>query len=68
MKALLMSQVCLSFVLPVAIISMLIITNRRDLMGDFVNKPLTKFAGCAIAIMIISLNVCLLYLTFTGNV
>ncbi|HML38654.1 MAG TPA: Nramp family divalent metal transporter, partial [Bacillota bacterium] len=47
MKALLMSQVCLSFVLPVAIISMLIITNRRDLMGDFVNKPLTKFAGCA---------------------
>lgn len=68
MKALLMSQVCLSFVLPVAIISMLIITNRKDLMGDFVNKPLTKFTGCAIAVMIISLNVCLLYLTFTGNV
>lgn len=68
MKALLMSQVCLSFVLPVAIISMLIITSRKDLMGDFVNRPFTKFLGCIIAIMIISLNGVLLYLTFSGNV
>ena len=68
MKALLMSQVCLSFVLPVAIISMLIITSRKDLMGSFANKPATKFMGGAIAVMIISLNAVLLYLTFTGNV
>lgn len=68
MKALLMSQVCLSFVLPVAILSMLIITSRKDLMGDFVNRPITKFLGCTIAMMIISLNAVLLYLTFTGNV
>lgn len=68
MKALLMSQVCLSFVLPVAIVSMLLITGRKDLMGDFVNKPFTKFIGWIIAFMIISLNAVLIYLTFTGNV
>lgn len=68
MKALLMSQVCLSFVLPVAIISMMIITGRKDLMGVFVNKPFVKVIGWAIAALIISLNAVLLYLTFTGNV
>lgn len=68
MKALVMSQVCLSFVLPVAILSMLNITNRKDLMGEFVNKPLTRVVGRVIAMMIISINVLLLYLTFTGNV
>lgn len=68
MKALLMSQVCLSFVLPVAIISMMIITSRKDLMGAFVNKPFVKVIGWAIAALIISLNAVLLYLTFTGNI
>ncbi|KZL91742.1 Nramp family divalent metal transporter [Clostridium magnum] len=68
MKALLMSQVCLSFVLPVAIISMLKITSRKDLMGDFVNKPFVKSLGWIIATLIIGMNAVLLYLTFTGNV
>lgn len=68
MKALLLSQVCLSFVLPVAIISMLKITNRKDLMGDFVNTPFVKFLGWVIAITIIALNAVLIYLTFTGNI
>jgi manganese transport protein len=68
MKALLMSQVCLSFVLPVAILSMLVITSRKDLMGEFVNRPLTKFLGGAIAAVIIGLNAVLLFLTFTGKV
>jgi manganese transport protein len=68
MKALLMSQVCLSFVLPVAILSMLVITSRKDLMGDFVNRPFTKFLGVAIAATIIGLNAVLLFLTFSGKV
>lgn len=68
MKALVMSQVCLSFALPMAIIPMLLITGRRDLMGAFVNKPLTKIAGWLIAALIISLNMLLLFLTFTGRV
>jgi manganese transport protein len=68
MKALLMSQVCLSFVLPVAIVSMLMITSRKDLMGEFVNKPIIKLIGWMIAFMIISMNAVLMYLTFTGKV
>jgi len=68
MKALLMSQVCLSFALPAAIIPMIIITSRKDLMGVFVNKPITKIVGWIISSLIIGLNAVLLYLTFTGNV
>lgn len=68
MKALIMSQVCLSFVLPVTIISMLIITGRKEVMGEFVNKKFTKIIGWIIAALIISLNIALIYLTFTGNV
>lgn len=68
MKALVMSQVCLSFALPAAIIPMMIITSRKDLMGDFTNKTLTKVIGWIIASLIIGLNAVLLYLTFTGNI
>jgi len=67
MNALVISQVCLSFVLPVTIISMLKITNRKDLMGVFVNNNLTKFVGWAIAITIIIFNALLIFLTLTGN-
>jgi len=67
MNALVMSQVALSFILPMPIIQMLIITKRKDLMGDFVNTPKVRFLGIAIAAIIISLNAVLLYLTFTGN-
>ncbi|PJI10366.1 MULTISPECIES: Nramp family divalent metal transporter [Clostridium] len=63
-KALLMSQVCLSFVLPVAVISLLTVTNRKDLMGAFVNKPFTKFLGFVISTVIIVMNAALLFLTF----
>lgn len=67
MNALVISQVCLSFVLPVTIISMLKITNRKDLMGVFVNNNVTKFVGWAIAITIIIFNALLIFLTLTGN-
>ncbi|MDP4144872.1 MAG: Nramp family divalent metal transporter [Bacillota bacterium] len=68
MKALLLSQVCLSFALPVAIIPMLIITGRKELMGDFVNKPIVKFLGILITTAIVSMNAVLLYFTFMGNI
>jgi manganese transport protein len=47
---------------------MLAITSKKDLMGDFVNRPFTKFLGAAIAVMIIGLNAVLLILTFSGKV
>ena len=68
MNALVLSQVCLSFALPFAIIPMLLITNRKDIMGAFVNKPFTKVIGFVIAGLIIALNAVLLYMTFTGSV
>lgn len=68
MKALLLSQVCLSFALPFAIIPMLIITARKDLMGQFANRPVIRAAGWLITSVIIMANAILLYLTFTGRV
>lgn len=68
MKALIFSQVILSFILPVAIIPMLIITKRKDLMGALVNKPITNVVGGIIASVIIVANAILLFLTFTGGI
>lgn len=67
MKALILSQVALSFILPFPIVQMLIIANRKDLMGTLANTGFVRFLGIIIASIIIMLNVVLLYLTFTGN-
>jgi len=68
MQALVLSQVVLSFVLPLAIIPMLIITKRKDLMGGLVNRQFTNVLGWIITGVIVSLNMVLLYLTFVGKV
>ncbi|MGI9861780.1 Nramp family divalent metal transporter [Moorella naiadis] len=68
MKALVLSQVALSFALPLAIIPLILITGRKDLMGAFVNTPATKTVAWLITAAIISLNAVLLVLTFTGEV
>ena len=68
MKALVLSQVTLSFILPVAIIPMLLITRRKDLMGSLVNKPITNVMGWIITSVIVVANAILLFLTFTGKV
>lgn len=67
MRVLLLSQVALSFVLPVPIIQMLIIAKRKDLMGILVNKHSVKIVGAIIAFMIIVFNAVLLYFTFTSS-
>lgn len=68
MQALVFSQVALSFILPAAIIPMLLITKRKDLMGSLVNKPLTNVVGWIIASIILTANAVLLFLTFAGGV
>ena len=68
MQALLLSQVVLSFILPVAIIPMLLITKRKDLMGSLVNKPVTNVIGWIITSVILVANAVLLVLTFSGGV
>jgi manganese transport protein len=63
MKALVFSQVVLSFVLPLAIIPLIIITNKKKIMGEFTNKLWVKILGMVIAGAIIILNILLLYTT-----
>ncbi|MCY1714737.1 Nramp family divalent metal transporter [Caproiciproducens galactitolivorans] len=66
MNVLVLSQVALSFILPVPIIQMLSIAKRRDLMGEFANTTRVRILGMGIAAVIIALNAVLLYLTFAG--
>lgn len=66
MKILIISQVTLSFALPAAIIPLLLITSRKDIMGELANRRLTNVIGGVIVSLIISLNALLLYLTFTS--
>ncbi|WP_160687171.1 Nramp family divalent metal transporter [Clostridium sp. C2-6-12] len=67
MKSLILSQVALSFILPFPIIQMLVIAKRKDLMGSLANTGFVRFLGIIIASIIITLNIVLIYLTFTGN-
>ncbi len=67
LDALVLSQVALSFILPLPIIQMLFIAGKKQLMGNFVNKIWVQIVGMAIASVIIVLNAVLLYLTFTGQ-
>ncbi len=66
-RALVLSQVVLSFGIPFALVPLVIFTSRRDLMGSLVNTRPTNVAAWAIAGVIISLNVFLLYETFIGG-
>ena len=59
-KALVLSQVFLSFGIPFALIPLLVFTSRRKLMGSLVNrKPVVAAAGLVTAV-IVGLNVYLL--------
>lgn len=64
MKALVISQVILSFALPGAIIPLLLLTSKKQIMGSLTNRPFTRVIGGLIAFLIIGLNVVLLYFTF----
>jgi manganese transport protein len=55
-RALVMSQVVLSFGLPAAVIPLLLFTRRRDLMGVLVNRPLTSAVASVIMLLIVGLN------------
>jgi manganese transport protein len=64
--ALVGSQVVLSFGIPFALVPLLLIASRREVMGELVNPPwLTAVAG-VLAALIIALNVFLLYQVFFG--
>lgn len=62
--ALLYSQVVLSFALPAPMIALVIVTSRRDIMGEFVNSTKVTTAAIAATVVILALNVVLLLQTF----
>ena len=62
--ALLISQVILSFALPIPMIALVLFTRRRDLMGEFVNGWLTNIAAIGGSVIILCLNAVLLLQTF----
>ncbi len=65
-RSLVLSQVVLSFGIPFALVPLIMLTSRRDVMGGFVNRRATTVAAWGIAGLIIALNAFLLVQTFTG--
>jgi manganese transport protein len=62
--SLVISQVVLSFGIPFALVPLVLLTRRADVMGALVNRSSTTVAAAGIAVMIIALNVFLLWTTF----
>jgi manganese transport protein len=65
-RALVLSQVVLSFGIPFALIPLVRLTSNRDLMGEDTNHRVTTALGWAVAVLISLLNVVLIYLTAKG--
>jgi manganese transport protein len=65
-RALVLSQVVLSFGIPFALIPLVRMTGDRTVMGDDVNHRATTAFGWLVAALISLLNVVLIYLTVTG--
>jgi manganese transport protein len=63
-SALVLSQVVLSFGIPLALVPLVMLTCRRDIMGVHVNRRLTTILAWGCAIVISALNVFLLYQQF----
>ena len=59
-RALVLSQVFLSFGIPFALVPLVIFTRDRRLMGTLANRPVTSLAAYAVAVLIVGLNVYLL--------
>jgi manganese transport protein len=64
-RALVISQVVLSFGIPFALIPLVLLTRRRDVMGALVNSRVVTFAAAAVATVITCLNVTLIALTLS---
>lgn len=67
-RSLVISQVVLSFGIPFALVPLIMLTARREVMGKgFENRRLTTIIASIFAAIIIALNLFLLYQTFTGT-
>ncbi|MGW4355803.1 Nramp family divalent metal transporter [Nocardia sp. NPDC004582] len=66
-RALIISQVVLSFGIPFALIPLVRFTSDPELMGENVNHRVTTALAWLVAAVITTLNVVLIYLTATGK-
>ena len=65
-RALVISQVVLSFGIPFALVPLIVLTRRREVMGSLVNRSVTTVVASVVAGLIIALNAFLLLDTFFG--
>src|SRR5205085_8746004 len=65
-RALVISQVVLSFGIPFALVPLVLLTRRRDVMGALVNRRSTTALASVVAALIVALNLFLLVRTVIG--
>jgi manganese transport protein len=63
--ALVLSQVALSLGIPFVLVPLVVLTGRRAVLGDFVNRLPLRAAAVVVTVLIVLLNVTLLVLTVT---
>jgi manganese transport protein len=63
-QALVVSQVVLSFALPIPMVALVLFTRRKDIMGEFANGRLIDAAAIVGTVVILALNLVLLLQTF----
>ncbi|MEU9889606.1 Nramp family divalent metal transporter [Sphaerisporangium sp. NPDC051011] len=62
-QALVFSQVVLSFGIPFALVPLVLLTRRPDVMGDWANRKITTTAAASASLVIILLNAALVIVT-----
>jgi manganese transport protein len=67
-QLLILSQVILSLQLSFAVVPLVQFTSEKAKMGVFVNSPAIKVIAWTVAVIIISLNLYLLFQTFTTGI
>ena len=65
--ALVLSQVVLSFGIPFALVPLVALTARGEVLGRYRNRRATTAAGVAASVFLITLNVVLVWLVVTGG-
>jgi manganese transport protein len=65
-RALVLSQVVLSFGIPFALIPLVLLTRRADIMGALVNRRVTTAVAAIVAALITALNLFLVVRTIMG--
>jgi manganese transport protein len=60
MTAMILSQVVLSFVLPLPMVALVVLSSRKSVMGDFVTGRRTALAAIAATVLVALLNIVLI--------